>query len=67
MQNNDIENIIVKKANELAKNDFASGYDQDSPIDFQGAVCYLISEQLTEFENLDSAELYDFLTNKIKK
>jgi hypothetical protein len=67
MQNNDIENIIVKKANELAKNDFASGYDQDSPLDFQGAICYLISQQLTDCENLDSAELYDFLITKIKK
>jgi hypothetical protein len=67
MQNKDIENIIVKKANESAKNDFASGYDQDSPLDFRGAICYLISEQLTECENLDAAELYDFLTSKLKK
>jgi hypothetical protein len=67
MQNNDIENIIVKKANELAKNDFASDYDVDSPMDFQGAICYLISEQLTDCENLDYAELYDFLITKIKK
>tara|TARA_R110000851_G_scaffold42020_2_gene104866 strand:+ start:4159 stop:4362 length:204 start_codon:yes stop_codon:yes gene_type:complete len=67
MQNKDIENIIVKKANEIAKNDFASGYDQDSPLDFKESICYLISEQLTECKNLDSAELYDFLINKIKK
>ena len=67
MQNNDIQNIIVKKANELAKNDFASGYDQDSPLDFKDSICYLISEPLIDFENLDSSELYDFLINKIKK
>tara|TARA_R110000737_G_scaffold315507_1_gene325536 strand:+ start:322 stop:525 length:204 start_codon:yes stop_codon:yes gene_type:complete len=67
MQNNDIQNIIVKKANELAKNDFASGYDQDSPLDFKDSICYLISEPLIDFENLDSSELYDFLISKIKK
>tara|TARA_R110000823_G_scaffold303405_3_gene424786 strand:+ start:1119 stop:1322 length:204 start_codon:yes stop_codon:yes gene_type:complete len=67
MKNKNIEKLIIKKANELAKNDFASGYDQDSPLDFQGAICYLISQQLTDCENLDSAELYDFLITKLKK
>tara|TARA_R110000822_G_scaffold2163_1_gene10433 strand:+ start:1834 stop:2037 length:204 start_codon:yes stop_codon:yes gene_type:complete len=67
MKNKNIEKLIIKKANELAKNDFASGYDQDSPLDFQGAICYLISQQLTDCEELDTAELYDFLITKLKK
>ena len=67
MSNSEIEHQIVKEANKTAKNDFSSGYDIDSPMDFQGAICYLISQQLTECENLDSAELYDFLTTKLKK
>ena len=67
MQNNEIEKLIIKKATELAKNDFANGFDPDCELDFQGAICYLISEQLTECENLDSAELYDFLITKLKK
>ena len=28
MKNKNIEKLIIKKATELAKNDFASGYDQ---------------------------------------
>ena len=66
MQNSEIEQIIVKKANNKARNDFTTSYDEDSPLDFQGAICYLLNEQLNT-EYLDAAELYDFLITKLKK
>tara|TARA_R110000782_G_scaffold242874_1_gene329390 strand:+ start:68 stop:271 length:204 start_codon:yes stop_codon:yes gene_type:complete len=67
MKNKNIEKLIIKKATELAKNDFASGYDPDCKLYIADAICYLISKQLTDCEKLDTAELYDFLITKLKK
>jgi hypothetical protein len=67
MKNKDIEKLIIKKVTELAKNDFASNYDPSCKLYFADAICYLICEQLTDLDNLDSSEIYDFLINKLKK
>jgi hypothetical protein len=67
MTNKDIEKLIIKKVTELAKNDFASGYDPDCKLDLSDALCYLIFDKLTDLDNLDSSEIYDFLINKLKK
>jgi hypothetical protein len=62
-----IEDIIVRRANEIAEKDFSGNYEPDCPLDFQGAVAYLIGIELQDVEDLDSSEIYDFLTTKIKK
>ena len=67
MKNKDIKKLIIKKATELAKNDFASGYDPSCKLYLADALCYLISEQLTDCEELDTSEIYDFLITKLKK
>ena len=67
MTNKKIKKILIKKATELAKNDFAGGYDSSCKLNLKDALCYLVSEQLTDCKNLDYAELYDFLVDKFKK
>ena len=67
MTNKKIKKLLIKKATELAKNDFASSYNPSCKLTLKDALCYLISEQLTDCDNLDSAELYDFLVDKFKK
>jgi hypothetical protein len=67
MTNKKIKKLLIKKATELAKNDFANNYDPSCKLTLIDSLCYLISEQLTDFDNLNSAELYDFLVDKLKK
>tara|TARA_R110002153_G_scaffold265233_1_gene427666 strand:- start:736 stop:930 length:195 start_codon:yes stop_codon:yes gene_type:complete len=64
MTNKKIKKAIIKKATELAKKDFASGYDPSCKLTLKDSLCYLIGEHLTD---IDSAEIYDFLTMKFKK
>ena len=60
MRNIDIQNLIVKKTNEIASNDFLSNYDPSCPMDIFDSITYLLMEQIN-IENLDSSEVYDFL------
>lgn len=47
--------LIVDKANELAKNDFASNYDEK--MDIIDCIAYCVSEQL----DIESSKVYDLL------
>ena len=66
MENRQIEKIIIRKANSIAKKDFSANYEPDCPMDLQGSITYLIIEQL-DIDCLDSSEVYDFITTKLKK
>lgn len=61
-----MEQLIIKKAIDLMKSDFMQypDYDESIEISLLDAITVLLSQSITD---IDTCEIYDFLTTKFKE
>jgi len=61
----EIENLIIEKAKEMMKADFMQypDYDESIPFTLLDAITVIIAQHVND---VDTCEIYDFLTSKLK-
>jgi hypothetical protein len=63
-----MKNTLIEKAKEVMKSDFMQypDYDPEIEITLHDAIVILIAENFEHDQEFNSAELFDFITEKIK-
>jgi|TARA_R110000787_G_scaffold214353_4_gene323603 hypothetical protein len=62
----DLSQVIIDRANELAKSDFSSNFDEDCPMTtLAEALTFFAMEGIEDVSEVDSSEVYDLIYSKL--